>query len=362
MLINDLNRHNNALKGEFDAAIQQVFKRGWFVLGPEVSAFEKEFATYCGTTECVTVANGTDALELALRVLEVKPGDEVITVANAGMYSTVAILATGAQPVFADIEPQTLTLDPATVRAALTPRTAAVIVTHLYGQMADMPSLLAVTAAAGIPLIEDCAQAHGARLHNRKAGSWGTLGCFSFYPTKNLGALGDGGAITTHDLRLAAKLRQLRQYGWEQKYFVTLGGGRNSRLDELQAAILRVKLPHLDTWNQQRRAIAQAYAGVHHSGLSLPIGNGEDYVAHLYVVRTAHRTALQRHLQASSIASDIHYPLPDYHQSILAERFQRLVLPHTEAATAEVLTLPCYPELTDAEVTTIIAALEAWES
>jgi len=225
-------------------------------------------------------------------------------------------------------------------------RVAAVIVTHLYGQMADMPRLTALCQAAGVPLIEDCAQAHGAALQGRRAGAWGTLACFSFYPTKNLGALGDGGAVLTDDAALAERLRALRQYGWTRKYEVGLPGGGNSRLDELQAAVLLAKLPHLEAANAERRAIAAGYSAAF-AGLPLdcPPPPGPDHAMHLYVVRTPHRAALQAHLAAHGVASDIHYPLADHRQPVRAAQ----PLPHlpvTEAACAEVLSLPCYPGLT----------------
>lgn len=361
ILINNLKRHNDLIQAELNAAVLRVATSGWYILGPEVERFEQEFAAYCGVSHCVAVANGTDALELALRTLDVTIDSEVITVANAGMYGTAAILAIGAKPVFVDVDPQSLTMDSGALRAAIGPRTAAVIVTHLYGQMADLSELLAVTEASGIPLIEDCAQAHGACRQNQRAGSWGALGCFSFYPTKNLGALGDAGAVTTADPQLAAKLRQLRQYGWGQKYCATVAGGRNSRLDELQAAVLRVKLPHLDAWNQRRRTIAQTYAAqIQHPALRLP-AFGNDSVTHLYVVRTTHRDALREHLENQGIASDIHYPIPDYRQPALQGRFSDLFLPQTEAAVAEVLTLPCFPEMTDHEITLISNAINLWK-
>jgi dTDP-3-amino-2,3,6-trideoxy-4-keto-D-glucose/dTDP-3-amino-3,4,6-trideoxy-alpha-D-glucose/dTDP-2,6-dideoxy-D-kanosamine transaminase len=208
--LNDLARHNAPLRAELDAAIARVQDRGWYILGPEVDAFEREFAAYCGATECVAVANGTDALELALRALAIGPGDEVATVANAGMYATTAIRAAGATPRYVEIAASTLAMDPAALAAALTPRTRAVIVTHLYGRLADIDALAGIARPRGIALVEDCAQAHGARRGDRKAGTFGTLGCFSFYPTKNLGALGDAGAVVTGERELAAKLRALR--------------------------------------------------------------------------------------------------------------------------------------------------------
>jgi dTDP-4-amino-4,6-dideoxygalactose transaminase len=361
LLINDLKRHHEALAGEVRAALERVLARGWFILGPEVEAFEREFAQACGASHAVGVANGTDALELALRALGVGPGDEVATVANAGGYSTVAIRAAGARPVYVDVEPGSLNMDAAPLARALSPRTRAVIVTHLYGRMADMPRLVEAAGRAGVPLIEDCAQAHGALRDGRPAGSWGAAGCFSFYPTKNLGALGDGGAVVTSDGALAERVRRLRQYGWPQKYRAVLPGGRNSRLDEMQAAVLRAKLPHLPAFNDRRRAIARAYhASLRGAPLALPESFGEDCVAHLYVVRTARRDALRAALAARGIFAEVHYPVPDHWQEPWRAP---VVLPVTERTAGEVLTLPCFPEMSDAEVALVgRAVLEFFES
>jgi aminotransferase EvaB len=351
LLINDLKRHHDSIAAELRAALERVLARGWYILGPEVEAFESEFAEACGAAACVTVASGTDALELALRALGVGPGDQVATVANAGYYGTAAIRAAGAEPLYVDVEPASMNMDPGALAAALTPRAKAAIVTHLYGQMADMPALLEVAAQAGIPVVEDCAQAHGAARAGRPAGSWGAAGCFSFYPTKNLGALGDGGAVLTSDAALAERLRRLRQYGWIEKYRVRIPGGRNSRLDELQAAVLRAKLPHLAEWNQRRRAIARAYSEAFR-GLPLraPENFGDDYVAHLYVIRTARRDELRAALAAQGIVAEIHYPVPDHWQLPPLPQAKPPALPVTEQCSREVLTLPCFPELTRAEV------------
>ena len=359
--LNDLKRHVDSMADELRAAAERVLARGWFVLGPEVEAFEQEFAEYCGTANCVTLANGTEALELALRAAGVGPADQVAAVANAGGYGATAIRAIGGVPVFVEIDDATLTMSPAALGAALTPAIRAVIVTHLYGRMAEMPQLLAAANRLNIPVIEDCAQAHGAEQAGRRAGAWGTIGCYSFYPTKNLGALGDGGAIVTHDATLARTVRLLRQYGWRSKYHSSLAGGRNSRMDEIQAAFLRVKLPHLEAWNARRRAIAGAY---HHGlaglGLQLPDEPGRGDVAHLYVIRSDQRDRLQAALSAAGIASAVHYPIADY----LQESWQDLgfvpgFLPVTEAACAQVLTLPCYPELRDDEIDRVAAATSA---
>ena len=349
------------------ASVQRALAQGQLVLGPQVQAFEQAWARYVGTEHAVGVANGTDALTLALLALDVQPGQRVLTAANAGYYASAAIARVGAKPLYADVRPGCLTLDPAAVQAALQAdaawRPAAVIVTHLYGRMADMPALAALCRQAGVPLVEDCAQAHGARLNGQSAGAWGALGCFSFYPTKNLGALGDGGALTTSDARLARRLRALRQYGWqERKYEVSLPGGMNSRLDELQAAVLLDKLPHLDAANARRRAVAARYraALADLPGLTLPLPPAESDVAHLYVIRSPQRDALRAHLQAQGVGCDVHYPVPDHRQRVHAAAWQALHLPVTEAACAQALSLPCHPGLTDEQAQRVAQAVRGF--
>ncbi|SMC23442.1 dTDP-4-amino-4,6-dideoxygalactose transaminase [Andreprevotia lacus DSM 23236] len=352
--INDLARHNGPLDGEIRVAIDRVLQRGYYILGPENQAFEAEFAAYLGVAGCVAVGNGTDALELALRALHIGPGDEVVTVANAGMYAGTAIHAVGATPRYVDIDPASMLLDVSLLPAATNDKTRAIVVTHLYGRMADVEAVVAFARPRGIAVIEDCAQAHGARRNGKLAGSVGDLAAFSFYPTKNLGALGDGGAVVSSDAGLLARLRGLRQYGWTSKYHVGMAGGRNSRLDEIQAAILRCKLPHLDGWNARRRAIIARYnAGLSGLGWQLPPAPGEGDVGHLYVVRAPQRDAVRAALTAAGIASDVHYPVPDHQQAALP---MQASLPVTEVAAAELLTLPCFPELTDAELDQVIAA------
>ena len=362
--LNDLLRQTTALHDELSAAMNRVLASGWYILGRECAAFESEFAAYCGVAHCISVANGTDALELGLRTLGVGPGDTVATVANAGGYSTTAIRAVGAEPLYIDIDPDTMNMSAADLAARLTPAVRAVIATHLYGRMAPLPALLAVTGRAALPLVEDCAQAHGAAIGGRKAGSWGALACFSFYPTKNLGALGDGGAIATQDGELARRVKSLRQYGWSSKYRCS-EYGRNSRMDEMQAAILRAKLPHLDGWNARRREIASAYsAALAGSRVECPRDFGESYVAHLYVIRSPERDRVRAALSSCGIATDIHYPVPDHlqeaargaHGTTLAARAQ---LAATEQAAGEILTLPCYAELADDEVSAVVGALQA---
>jgi len=360
--INDLKRHVNSLTGQIEESLSLVINSGWFVLGSEVLAFEQEFADYCGATHCVSVANGTDALELALRALDIGTGNIVLTVANAGMYSSVGILATGATPLYADISPHTLLLDVLEVKRLLDQNHVdAIIITHLYGLLVNIEEVVQIAQSYGIPVLEDCAQAHGAQVNGRRAGSFGHIACFSFYPTKNLGALGDGGAVVTSRKGLAERVTQLRQYGWGSKYSVALAGGRNSRLDELQAAILRIKLPLLDSWNARRRAIAARYSkGIKHSKITVPKAHDLEYVAHLYVVRSVERDKLRQHLFDAGIPSDVHYPIPDYRQEAYRELFTGVRLPVTEKACHEVLTLPCFPEMIDAEVDAVVDCVNSW--
>jgi dTDP-3-amino-2,3,6-trideoxy-4-keto-D-glucose/dTDP-3-amino-3,4,6-trideoxy-alpha-D-glucose/dTDP-2,6-dideoxy-D-kanosamine transaminase len=355
--LNDLSRNDQTNAAELRGACERVISSGWFVLGRETDRFEKSFARYCGAAHCVGVANGTDALEIALRTLDVQSGNKVVTVANAGMYSALSILACSAEPVFVDIDPLTLNMSLPSLRAALALRPRAVIVTHLYGRLAAVEQLSAAARDVGAVVIEDCAQAHGARRDGKLAGTFGDIGCFSFYPTKNLGALGDGGAVVTNDNTLADRARQLRQYGWGSKYRCEIPGGRNSRLDEIQAAMLGVKLGWLDRHNESRRAIARRYFdGIQNPHIATQRRDAESDVVHLYVVRTSHRAALAAHLAASGVQTDIHYPLPDHRQPIFGERFASLHLPATESLANEVLTLPCHPTLTEEEIAHVIDA------
>lgn len=359
--LNDLKRHSAAFADELPVVLARVTSSGWYVLGSELEAFERQFADYCVTEYCIGVANGTDALELALRAVNVQPGDEVITVANAGMYASIAISAIGATPSFVDVVPETCLLDPERLPEAIGRATKAIIATHLYGRMVDMQAVLAFAECAGIPVIEDVAQAHGAQRNGARAGTLGAIGCFSFYPTKNLGAIGDAGALVTRDGALNERLRRLRQYGWASKYVAAVAGGRNSRLDELQAAVLAMKLPHLDAWNRVRRRVADAYSrGIKHPDIWTAAPFGEDYVAHLYVVRTRSRDALRAHLRDHGVASDVHYPVPDYAQVPFLRPGARADLEETERAATEVLTLPCFPEITADEVDRVIAACNCW--
>lgn len=359
----DLKRQQSSLQLELEATMTRVLTSGWYILGKEVEAFEQEFAAYCGVADAIGVASGTDALYLALAALDIGPGDEVITVANAGMYQMMAILQTGAQPVLVDINPQMHTLDPRQLEPAITPRTRAILPVHLYGRLADMPAIMEVATQYNLAVVEDAAQAHGAWVvdptgQTRKAGAWGHCACFSFYPTKNLGALGDGGAVVTNDPDLAAHLRRLRQYGWSSKYITSVAGGRNSRLDELQAAILRVKLRFLDGWNTARRERATWYTELlAASPLDLPL-DLPGHVYHLYVVGSEQRDRLRTHLTGEGIGSDIHYPLPTHLQPAYAYLgYRRGALPQTEQQALRILSLPLYPELTRTEVEQVAAAV-----
>lgn len=357
--VNSLDRHVTPLSSELIQACATVIASGHYVLGPNVKAFESEFAAYCGVSDCVSVANGTEALELGLRSIGITQGKRVALVANAAMYGTTAVLACGAEPVFVDIDPATHTLDPKSLEAVLAAdRVDAVIVTHLYGRLASMEAIMALADEHGFVVFEDCAQAHGARdASGRRAGSFGKAASFSFYPTKNLGAVGDGGAIVTNDPQIADTLRKLRQYGWTAKYRNELPGGRNSRLDELQAAFLRIMLPLLDGWSARRREIANRYSREISNGrIQVPPASGEEYVAHLYVVQASDRTGLQQHLAAAGVGSDVHYPTGDHRQPLFHDRFVSTTLPSTEAACQNVLTLPCFPELTDDEAARVIQA------
>lgn len=361
LMINDLLRHNKEIMSELLLEITAVMESGWYVIGNQVKEFEIEFASYCHTEYCVSVANGTDALELALRALGIERGDKILTVANAGGYSTTAILAIEAIPVYLEIDDNNLLLSVEHLRELISNETRAIVVTHLYGQVAPVDIVMNIAEKYGIPVIEDCAQAHSATLKGRKVGSFGALGCFSFYPTKNLGGLGDGGAITTNDSMLAERVKMLRQYGWKNKYEISLMGGRNSRLDELQAAVLRVKLRHLDQWNERRNHISQQYMkNISHPLITQLCIELDNYVGHLFVLRSLQRDKLHVHLNHSEIMSEVHYPIPDYHQSGIASLFPNFSLPVTERVCGEVLTLPCFPEMVDTEVNSVIEAVNGW--
>jgi dTDP-4-amino-4,6-dideoxygalactose transaminase len=358
--VNSLLRHIQPLQDALDAVASMVIRSGYFVLGPNVGAFEQAFADYCGAEYCVGVANGTDALELSLKAVGVAPGQQVAVTANAAMYGTSAVLAAGGEPVFVDVEPGHGTMDPLHFQSTLAqfPGIKAVIVTHLYGHLAAIEEICRLAHAHGVAVVEDCAQAHGAQLPDgRRAGVFGDVASFSFYPTKNLGALGDGGAVITRRGDVAERVRQLRQYGWTQKYTNGLVGGRNSRLDEIQAGMLGIMLPRLDGWNARRREIANRYSrGIRHPDILVPEEAGAEYVAHLYVVHSPRRDALREHLTACGVQSETHYPIADHRQPCHRGHFDGIHLPVTERSCETVLTLPCFPELADSEVQQVIDA------
>lgn len=343
------------------SSVERVINSYKYVLSDEVLAFEQEFSDYCGTQYCVSVANGTDALELSLRSLDVSNGDHVILVANAGFYGSTAVRLIGAIPYYVDVNPMTLTMSVEKLQEAIKTNPKAIIVTHLYGQLADIETIIKIANEYNVPVIEDCAQSHGAKRNNKRAGSFGNIGCFSFYPTKNLGALGDGGAIVTSNKDIAEKLKQLRQYGWKSKYHVDFSGGQNSRLDEMQAAILRDKLPNLDNLNNQRRKIAQNYNNAFADlSITCPISTGDDYVAHLYVVRVEDRDAFKEYLTNYGVSTDIHYPIPDHLQKAYQSNFLQDDLPETERACKNVISLPCYPGMSDEQIEQVIQAIRSY--
>jgi dTDP-4-amino-4,6-dideoxygalactose transaminase len=345
----DLKAQYRRIRPEVDAAVARVLETAAFIKGEDCGRFEKEFAAWCGAAEAVGVANGTDALILALRAYGVGPGDEVVTVANTFIATGEAILLNGARPVFVDVDPDTFTMDPGKLEAAFTPRTKLVVPVHLYGHPADMEAIVAIADRHGVPVLEDAAQAHGARVGDRRAGTLGHAACFSFYPGKNLGAYGDAGAVVSNDAGFVARVRQIANHGGGTNKYDNVVLGTNSRLDTLQAAVLRAKLPHLDRWNDERaeraRAYTEALAGV--PGLTLPRErDGARSVWHLYTVRSGERDALQAHLKDKGIATAVHYPRPIHLQPAMAPaRGRPGDLPVSERLSREVLCLPLYPEL-----------------
>jgi dTDP-3-amino-3,4,6-trideoxy-alpha-D-glucose transaminase len=337
-------------------AIARVMDRAWFVLGPEVEAFEREFAAASGAPHAVGVGNGTDALALILRALGIGAGDEVVTTPLSAAYTALAIVMAGARPVFADIDPQRLTLDPAAAERAITGRTRALLPVHLYGQPADMPALAALASRRNLALVEDCCQAHLATCAGQPVGTFGAAGAFSFYPTKNLGALGDGGAVVTCDAALAARVARLRNGGQADRYqHVEIG--INSRLDEMQAAILRVRLPRLRSWTDQRRALAARYRSLlEGAAIDIPPEIDPGHVYHLFPIRTRNRAALQDRLRAAGIETLVHYPTPISQQPAFAS-LDPADCPQAIRAAGEVVSLPLYPGLAAEAVTTVAEAV-----
>ena len=359
----DLAAQYGRIRAEVDAAMAHVLETTAFIKGEDCGAFEREFAAYCGAAHAVGVANGTDALILALRAYGVGPGDEVVTVANTFIATGEAILLNGARPVFVDVDPATFTMDPARVEAAITPRTKVILPVHLYGHPADMDAINAIAKRHGLPVLEDAAQAHGAEIGGRRAGTLGHAACFSFYPGKNLGAYGDAGAVVSNDADFAARLRQIANHGGGANKYDNVVLGTNSRLDTLQAAVLRVKLRHMEAWDKERRERVAAYdralAGV--PGLTLPRERaGTKSAWHLYTVRSHDRAALQSALKEQGIATAVHYPRPIHLQPAMAPAGGRVGdLPVSEMLTKEVLCLPLYPELPFEDVARVADAVRA---
>jgi dTDP-4-amino-4,6-dideoxygalactose transaminase len=355
----DLKAQYQSIKPEIDAAIARVLDSCQFVLGAEVAGFEREFAAYCGTDECIALNSGTSALHLALLAAGVAPGDEVITVPFTFVATIAAVTYTGARPVLIDIDPRSFTMDPAAVQAAITPRTKVILPVHLYGQSADMDPIMEVARRHGLVVIEDAAQAHGAQYKGRPVGSIGDMACFSFYPGKNLGAYGEGGAVTTSNTEYARMVRMLRDWGQDRKYHHLLRGF-NYRMEAFQGAILRVKLRHLKRWTEARRAIAGKYdqllAG---SGVERPTEmTWARHVYHIYTLRTNDRDALHAALEKEGIQTGIHYPVPVHLQPAYADLgYARLTHPESEKAAHQVLSLPLYPEMTDDQIERVSEAL-----
>jgi dTDP-4-amino-4,6-dideoxygalactose transaminase len=353
---------DKTLRPEIEAAIARVLDRAQFILGAEGEAFERAFAAYCGVAHAVGVGSGTDALQVALLACGIGPGDEVITVSHTSPATIAAIELAGASAVPVDIDPRRFTMDPHRIAAAFTSRTRALLPVHLYGQPADLGPILEFAARHDLPVIEDCSQAHGARYREKRAGAWGRIATFSFYPTKNLGAYGDGGAVLTDDSELAERARQIRQYGWDAAR-ISRRKGLNSRLDEIQAAILGVKLSRLDEWNAERRTLAALYdSRLAGKELTIPYAAPDSiHVYHTYVIRHPRRDALRSHLAARGIATSIHFPLPVH----LHSGFANLAgfsgsLPETEAAAREVLTLPLFPGMREDELQQVVDAVNAF--
>jgi len=351
----DLRSAYLELKPEIDAAIARVLDSGWYILGPEVEAFEAEWAGYCGVSHAVGVGNGLDALTLALRALEIGPGDEVIVPSNTYIATWLAVSAVGATPVPVEPDPATYNIDPALIPAAITPRTKALLPVHLYGQPADLDPILAIARQHNLVVVEDAAQAHGARYKGRRIGGHGDVVCWSFYPGKNLGALGDSGAITTNRKDIAERVGVLRNYGSRVKYVNDIQGD-NSRLDPIQAAVLRVKLHHLDAWNARRQALAARYfEALAGTELTLPhLAPWAEPVWHLFVVRSSQRDRLQQYLSEHGVSTLIHYPIPPHLQQAYASLgYGNEYFPLAELISGETLSLPMFPQLPAKSIDTI---------
>lgn len=357
---NDLSRGIGLHRRELDFAVARVLDSGWLVFGPEHEALEGELAEFVGVKHAINVGNGTDALELGLAALGIGYGDVVLTVANAGAYTSTAALLLGAEPVYVDVDPVTLLMSVDTFEAALAklhdiPK--AVVVTHLYGALAPVEEIVRVAHSKGIKVLEDCAQSLGASVHGMKGGSFADIATTSFYPTKNLGALGDGGAVFTNSDEIAKSVRSMRQYGWASKYSIEQNHGRNSRLDEVQAAILRVKLPYLNAQNERRRVVHSSYETAHHAEARVLNHSSESFIGHLAVVLTENRAKAREKFEAAGVQTDVHYPIPDHRQKFPDFTPRVMPLEVTEWASEHVLSVPLFPELTDDEVEAVTQAI-----
>lgn len=349
-----------AYKNEIQSAIERVLQSGWYILGEEVSKFEKDFAKFVGVKHCIGVGNGTDAVAIALRAAGVTPGDEVITVSHSAVATVAAIEQIGAVPVLVDIEPDSRCMDPEKISALISKKTKAIVPVHIYGQPARIKEIVKVAIHNGLVVIEDCAQAHGARVDGQMVGSFGDLAAFSFYPTKNLGAIGDGGGVVTNSDTFAENANMLRQYGWRKRYISDVAGV-NTRLDELQAAILSVKLPYLLRDNEKRRAIASQYnQALANSNIKTPkFFPGTDHAMHLYVVELDKRDQMREFLQTKGIQAAMHYPQSIHQQTAYFNRLRGFEkLNYTEKLYRELLTIPLYPELNDRQVSQVVNSLK----
>lgn len=355
----DLYQQHQAIEEELVEVFRRVLRKSSFILGPEVVAFEREFAAYVGASDCIAVNNGTTALQLALAGLGIGPGDEVITVANTFIATAEAISAVGARPVFADVDPVSYTMDPQLVEAAITPSTKALLPVHLYGQAADVDALLEIARRHNLHLVEDACQAHGATYKGRKAGSLGVAGCFSFYPGKNLGCLGEGGAVVTSNPELAQRMRMLRDHGSVKKYEHSLPG-YNYRLEGLQGGFLSVKLRHLEGWNARRREVAKLYQELlSDTSLRLPVEMGwGEHVYHLYVIQADDRETHRQALNAAGVECGLHYPVPLHLQAAYADLgYEKGRFPVSEHLSSHILSLPMHPYITDEEVKRVASVL-----
>jgi dTDP-4-amino-4,6-dideoxygalactose transaminase len=357
--VNDLRGAWLASDEAVRAAVERVLASGWYIMGPEHDAFEAELATFLGIQQAIGLASGTDALVLAMLAVGCGSGSEIVVAANAGGYASIAAAMIGTSVVYADVDPTTLLVTRATLEPALGPATRAVVLTHLYGNIADVAGITSLCRGRGIAVVEDCAQSIGGMIDGRRAGTLGDVATFSFYPTKNLGAAGDGGAIATDDPAIADRVRSLRQYGWHPRYVVAEPKGHNSRLDEIQAAILRIGLRRVDDLNERRRAIVRQYAeAITGDGIELVTGAGVPTVAHLAVVRARDRARARAAFAAAGVATDIHYPVPDHRQPGLPAPARSTILSETERAIDEIFTIPCYPSMTEAAVSRVRTVLE----